>query len=91
MVKRIDDVKTMELPGVPVKRPRGRPPTGEAKSSAERMAALRARKLESGLMPVTVNLPVEVVTALKAFVQFKDLNIDAVIEKAVRQAILRKR
>lgn len=40
------DKKTLELPGLPLVPVRGRPPTGQAKSPAERMAAMRKRRRE---------------------------------------------
>lgn len=42
---RKDDGHTLELPGVPKRR--GRPPTGKAKSNAQRQAAYRARRAKS--------------------------------------------
>lgn len=88
-MKQAEDFKTMEL--LPVVRRRGRPATGEAKSGAVRAAERRERLRLAGIVPVTVNLPIEVLEALQAFVKFKDLKIDDVIEKAVRQAVMRKR
>lgn len=46
MAKANDDKHTLELPGLPMAKRRGRRPTGKAKSSAQRMADLRARRRE---------------------------------------------
>lgn len=43
------DKKTAELPGLP--KPRGRPPTGKAKTNAERQAEFRAKKKAEGFCP----------------------------------------
>lgn len=71
---------------------RGRPcGTAPALSSAPRMADLRARRREEGLVEVTVRLPLDVLSALDAFIQFRDMDKGAVIEKLVRIHIIRKR
>lgn len=44
MAKASDDKHTLELPGLPTPNRRGRPTTGKAKTSAQRMADLRARR-----------------------------------------------
>lgn len=43
------DNNTAELPGIPKKR--GRPPTGKAKTTAERQAEFRTKKKAEGLCP----------------------------------------
>ena len=90
---RKDDV-TAELPGV-AKRP-GRPPTGKALSGAERMAAYRARLLASGRETVTVDLDKEVADALRAYVERKSADSEALtlgqaVERILRDRLLRKR
>lgn len=89
---RKDDVTT-ELPGVP-KRP-GRPSTGKAKSGAERMAAYRAKQAAAGRETVTVDLDKEVADALRAYVERKVMDGEAVTlgqacERILRDRLLRK-
>lgn len=89
-MKQAEDTKTVDMLGLP--RRRGRPPgSTPARSSAERMADLRARRLAEGRGTITITLPLDVIAALDEFVRFKDTNKDAVIERAIRSAILRKR
>lgn len=89
-MKQVEDTKTIDLLGEPPKG-RGRPRKSDAMSSAQRMALHRARLRAEGLVDVNVKLPREVVAALDAFIQFRDTNKDAVIEKLVRSQIMRKR
>jgi len=44
MAKASDDKNTLELPGLPAVKRRGRAPSGHAKTPAERMATLRAKR-----------------------------------------------
>lgn len=90
---RKDDV-TIELPGVPKRR--GRPPTGNALSAAERKAAQRARQAAAGLETVTVDLPKDVAEALRAYCARKVADSEPVtlgqaVEKILRDRLLRKR
>lgn len=87
-MKHPDDTKTMEL--IPVVRGRGRPPTGEGKSAAQRQAIRRSKLREAGLVPITVNIPVDLRDQLKKFLEFKPETKDQVIERFLRNA-LRKR
>lgn len=90
-MKQLEDNKTLELIDPP-KRGRGRPRSAESRTSAERMRDMRARRLlDDGLKEITIRLPVELIAALDEFIQFKDLNKDAVIAKAIKSAVLRKR
>ncbi|WP_157659152.1 hypothetical protein [Thauera butanivorans] len=67
MAKQLDDVATLELPIEAPKRGRGRPSTGKARSSAERMRELRERQRtavwgadeEARDIPVTVTGMIE--------------------------------
>lgn len=90
-MKQAEDNRTLDmLP--PPKRGRGRPAGATpAKTSADRMRALRERQRENGLGEMTVTLPLDLIAALDQFIQFKDLNKDAVIEKLIRGQLLRKR
>lgn len=80
------DKVTGEL--VPVKRKRGRPPTGNAMTAAERQAAYRARH---ELVSVTVELPAELVESLNDYLKFKDVTRNEVFAKLLRSQLLRKR
>lgn len=72
----------------PIRR-RGRPPKGDrAMTGAERKAASREAR---GLQAVTINLPIEVLAAVDQYRKFKDTTRDAAIEKALRNAYMRKR
>ncbi|EHP43595.1 hypothetical protein OR16_07806 [Cupriavidus basilensis OR16] len=86
-MKDTDDKVTAELVDLP-KRGRGRPSTGQAMTAAERKAAQRAR---AGLVPVTVELPVELVDALNDYLRYKDMTKNEVFAKLLRTQLLRKR
>ena len=83
-----NDHKTVEM--IPLVRGRGRPPTGEALTAAERQRQRRARLKDAGLLPLTVNLPADLHEKLSKFLEFKDQTKDEVIERFLRNA-LRKR
>lgn len=85
-MKDTNDKVTGEL--VPVKRKRGRPSTGTAMTPAERQAAYRAR---NALVPVTVDLPRELVDGLNDYLKFKDTSKNDVFAKLIRSQLLRKR
>lgn len=90
---RKDDV-TAELPGVPKRR--GRPSTGKAMTGAERMAEYRARLAAAGRETVTVDLDKEVADALRAYVERKSADSEALtlgqaVERILRDRLLRKR
>lgn len=72
-------------------RGRGRPPTGEAKSNAERQRAYREAKRLEGLVPLTVYIPTEMMVALDNFLRFKDLDKDTVVQRCIRRELMRKR
>ncbi len=73
------------------KRSKGRPRSGKAKSSAERQRERRQRLAESGFVPLTVEIPKELFDGLAKFVQFKDITKDQVVERLLRQQLMRKR
>lgn len=92
---RKDDV-TLELPGVS-KRP-GRPSSGRALSGAERQREYRERLRAEGREQVTVDLPADVLAALRAYVarQNADVSGDPIklgdaVERILRDRLLRKR
>ncbi|WP_148264813.1 hypothetical protein [Collimonas fungivorans] len=70
------------------KRPRGRPATGRAMTSAERKRLQRER---AGRVVFTVDLPEDLVNLFNEYLRFKDLTKSAVIEKLLRSQLLRKR
>lgn len=74
-----------------VARQRGRPRTGNAMTPAQRQKARRERMRAAGMASLTVDLPVDVVQALNKFLQFKDETQDQLIERLLRQQLLRKR
>lgn len=85
---RKDDL-TVELPGVPKRR--GRPPTGKAKSSAQRQADRRARLAAEGVQPLTVQISGDVIERLRSLVEFKDETMSAAVDRILRAYLLRKR
>lgn len=87
---RKDDV-TMDLPGVA--RRRGRPPTGKAKSAAQRKREQRARERAEGVaVPLTVKVSPKLAEALKARTRFTDeVTISDVVERNLSNQLLRKR
>lgn len=72
-------------------RQRGRPSTGVAMSAAERQRARREKLRAAGVVSLTVQLPVEVIEAVHRFLQFKDETQDQLIERLLRQQLMRKR
>lgn len=90
MAKQIEDLKTVDMmtPGSGVVRQRGRPPTGTAKSAAERKRESRAR---AGVKALAVDLPVDVIEALDKYRLGKDLTLAQVIEKLLRTQLMRVR
>ena len=75
----------------PIKRSRGRPATGAAKTAAQRQKSRRERLRDDGKAFLTVHVDAQVLEGLKAYVRFKDITPDQVIEKLLRQQLLRKR
>lgn len=74
-----------------LKRSKGRPRSGAALTSAQRQKARRERLRASGVGALTVELPLDVIEALNEFMRFKDVTQDQVIERLIRQQLLRKR
>jgi hypothetical protein len=72
-------------------RQRGRPPTGTAMTGAERQAARRKRLAEEGKGVLTVEVSLDVLEALDKFVQFKDENKGSVVDRVLRDRLMRKR
>lgn len=72
-------------------RQRGRPATGEAKTAAERQRARREKLKKAGVGTMTIQLPVDVISAVHRFLKFKDETQDQLIERLLRQQLMRKR
>lgn len=90
-MKDVSDQKTVDAFGGPV-RGRGRPPSPDgAMTAAERQRARRERLAAVGETSLTVTLPRDVLDALSKFVEFKDLTKSQVVEKVLRDRLLRKR
>lgn len=85
-----NDSRQLDLVGA-VNRNRGRPPTGEALTAAERQALRRRRLAVEGRAVLTVEISVAVIEALDKFVQFKDETKGAVVDRILRGSLLRKR
>lgn len=75
----------------PIKRGRGRPATGAAKTGAQRQKERRERLRDDGKAFLTVHVDAQVLDGLRAYIRFKDITPDQVIEKLLRQQLLRKR
>lgn len=89
-LKQLEDKKTIDLlPGTLPKK-RGRPATGEAKTSAERMRLLRERRSQEGRREVSGFVSAELADALDRYVEFKDITKDEVFDRALK-AFFRKR
>lgn len=90
MIKHVGDTATRDLLGGAI-RQRGRPATGKAMTGAERQAARRAKLVTEGKTTLTVDVSIEVADALTAFIKFKDQSKDDVVERVLRNQLLRKR
>lgn len=90
-MRQIEDSKTLDLLGG-LPRRRGRPNSDKpASTAAERQAARRLRLKESGKSVLTVEVSVDVIDALDAFVRFKDVSKGDVVDRILRGTLLRKR
>ena len=89
-MRQLEDDETLDLLG-PIKRGRGRPKTGSAMTAAERQKARRERLRASGEGFLTVHIDATLLAGLRAYLQFKDMTPDEVIDRLLRQQLLRKR
>jgi hypothetical protein len=90
-MRQIEDSKTLDLLGG-LPRGRGRPLSGKpASTAAERQAARRDRLRDEGKGVLTVEVSLDVIAALDAFVQFKDVTKGEVVDRILRGTLLRKR
>ena len=87
-----EDGRQFELEVVGTRR-RGRPVSAVgAATAAERQAARRDRlKNEAGKGVLTVEVSLDVIAALDAFVKFKDVTKGDVVDRILRGSLLRKR
>lgn len=87
-MKQATDFSTIDM--LPGSRGRGRPVTGQALSAAERKRKSRAAK--AGVVStLTVELPADVVEAMREFLEFKDETQSQLIARLLRSQLLRKR
>ena len=86
----LKDARQLDLVAA-ANRQRGRPATGEAMTAAERQKQRRDRLRKNGVGSLTVQLPLDVLEALRKFLQFKDETQDQLLERLLRQQLLRKR
>lgn len=86
MAKASDDKHTLELPGLPVAKRRGRRASGKAKTSAQRMAELRARRrVEAAQVPIHLATISGNLDAIRAeMLRFGDPNL--ISAETLRQA-----
>jgi hypothetical protein len=89
-MKYADDHRQLDLVGG-ANLQRGRPATGKALTAAERQAVRRKRLIEEGKGTLTVEVSLEVIDALDKFVQFKDEAKGSVVDRVLRDRLLRKR
>lgn len=89
-MKDINDTATVDLAG-DFKRPRGRPASGTSQTPAERQKAYRERLRASGKQDLSVIVSADVAEALRKFVEFKDENLGQVVERILRDRLMRKR
>lgn len=89
-MKQLEDKATGDLLDG-FKRPVGRPRTGKAMSSADRQKLRRERLATEGKGMLTVEVKLDVIVALDAFVRFKDVTKGDVVDRILRGTLLRKR
>lgn len=82
--------KSIDL-SLDLKRPRGRPVTGNAMTAAERQKLRRERLRAAGDEVITLTVSLEVADALRRSVKFKDLTLGEAFNKIVYDRLIRKR
>lgn len=83
------DLRTIGLSGIPaLPKKRGRPPTGKALSSAQRIARFREK---NSLVTLSVHISSDLFFQLNEFLKFKDKTKDEVIVSLITNQLLRKR
>lgn len=83
------DQFTEEIEGLPKRR--GRPASPHSLTPAQRKAKQRAKAALSGKVSRSFDLSLDVVEALDKFVQFKDEDRNSVVERILRDRLMRKR
>lgn len=74
------------------KRGRGRPlSVVPALTPAERQKLRRERLKASGVGVLSIELPDDVLASIHKFIEFKDMTISQVVERVLRDRLLRKR
>lgn len=91
MAKHSKDTLTAELPLVKRGRPVSDSTLTPVEKAAERQRVRRAKLAEHGVSTLTVELPVEVLDGLREYMKFKNMTKNVIIEKLIRQQLLRKR
>jgi hypothetical protein len=91
-MKSPNDTSTIDLiDGSSVTRQRGRPRTGVAMTGAERQQERRRRLAHEGKGVLTVEVSLDVLAALDAFVRSKPETKGAVVDRVLRDRLMRKR
>lgn len=88
-MRQSDDTKTADMFGG--RRPPGRPATGNALTAAQRQAKRRALLKATGKSTLTVVVDVDVLAALEKFGKHKDETQGEIVERILRDRLLRKR
>jgi len=88
-MKDAKDFVTASIPGL--KRPVGRPASGQALTPAERQKRRRERLAQSGRAFLNVEISAEVLRQFDEFLKFKDESKGDVIERLLKSQLLRKR
>lgn len=87
MGKQAEDTKTIDMIGEKARR--GRPPTGNAKTGAQRMREMRARAMNGDFIDDIENTPLRVLT--EALPRHCSAGNDAVVEVIFRELLRRTR
>lgn len=94
-MKQKEDVKTIDLVDQPgVVRQRGRPVVlvlSKQEQAAQRKRRSRAKLDARGKGTFSVTLPLDVIEAVREFLRFKDESQDQLIERVLRDRLMRKR
>jgi hypothetical protein len=80
-----------EYMGVKAGAGRGRPANPDARTPAQRKADQRARLKAGGVQTITLDVSAELVEAIKKAIKFKTETQSQVVERILRNQLLRKR